>query len=149
MRRLRPRAMSSGGSDLGAASLAPLVDILTLTLLFLLRAWSADPTVRLGEDFQLVRSAGEEEVPRRLTVDLSPRGIHVGDIRVGGTRYYESSEEILVRELYDAMLARGGEPVALRVDARVSWAIMRKVLFTLQEAGVSDVHLVAESRSGL
>lgn len=149
MRRLRPGTLSSTGSDLGAASLAPLVDILTLTLLFLLRAWSADPPVRLGEDFQLVRSAGEEESPRMLAVDLSPRGIHVGDVRIGGARYYQDSEEILVRELYDVMLARGGEPVALRVDARVSWVIVRKVLFTLQEAGVSDVHLVAESKAGL
>ncbi len=149
MRRLRPLAAPRSGGDLGTASLAPLVDILTLTLLFLLKAWSADPPVRVGTGFQLVRSSSEEEVPRRLAVDLTPRGIRVDGSRVGGTRYYETSDEVLGRAVYDALLVRGGEPVSLRVDARVPWVVVRKVIFTLREAGVSDVDLVAESRTGL
>lgn len=128
----------------------PFVDVLTLVLLFLLRSWSADPPLDVGEaGFRLPRSASDEPVSPRLSVDVGPSGIHVGGRRVVGTRFYETSDETLVREVYDAVLARGGEPVALRVDAGVPWVVVRKVLFTLREAGVSQVSLVAESRSGL
>jgi biopolymer transport protein ExbD len=150
LRRLRSRREDPASRELAAPALTPLVDMMTLVLLFLLRAWSADPPVGLVESgFDLPISAVESPVDRRLTVDVGSSGIHVDGRRVVGTRFYEVSEETLVREVYDVMLRRSGEPVALRVDADVPWIVVRKVLFTLHEAGVSDVSLVAASRAGL
>ena len=64
MRRgLRPlRAVSSGTNPLYAA-LAPMVDVLTILLVFLLRTWSTDPPVRPDDpSFQLPLSV-EEATP--------------------------------------------------------------------------------------
>ena len=41
------------------------------------------------------------------------------------------------------------ERILLRMDEVVPYRLVRKVLFTLQQAGFEDVTLVAESRSSL
>ncbi len=150
LRRLRSRVEDDAQRELAAPALTPLVDMMTLVLLFLLRAWSADPPLGLVEEgFDLPVSGVEATVEPRLSVDVGSSGIHVDGRRVVGTRFYEVSEEVLVREVYDVVLRRSGEPVALRVDADVPWIVVRKVLFTLHEGGVEDVSLVAASRAGL
>lgn len=149
MRRLRGRG-AEGPSDEGAAALTPMVDMLTLLLLFLLKAFSQDPPVRVDEDgFDLPITASDDAARAGLTVDVGPAGIWVDGVRVVGTAFYERSEVAHVEEVYARVLSRKGEPVALRVDADVSWRVVRKVLFTLEEAGARDIQLIAESRSGL
>jgi biopolymer transport protein ExbD len=148
MRRLRRREIE--GEALGVSALTPMVDMLTLTLLFLLKSWSEDPPVVVDESgFALPFSAGEGEAPIRLPIDVGEHTIFVNGRRVVGTAFYVTNQDMHVPEVYDAILARGAGPVSLRVDADVSWTVVRKVLFTLQEAGVQDVSLIAESRAGL
>jgi biopolymer transport protein ExbD len=86
---------------------------------------------------------------RRLVVDVGVQGLYVDGERVVGTVFYERSELSHIEEVYSRVLRRKGEPIALRVDADVSWRVVRKVLFTLEEAGARDISFVAESRSGL
>lgn len=148
MRRLR--RPEPEGEALGASALTPMVDMLTLTLLFLLKSWSEDPPVVVDEaGFALPFSAGEGEAPIRLAVDVGEHTIFVNGNRVVGSAFYATNAEMHLPEVYDAILARGAGPVALRVDADVPWTVVRKLLFTLQEAGVEDVSLIAESRAGL
>lgn len=138
------------GGGFGNATLTPLVDALTLILLFLLRSWSMDPPVVVpGESFTLPRSVGEDAASPRLTVDVGATSIRLAGRRVTGTAYYTTADDTLVRELYDAALQHAGQPVALRVDAGVPWGVVRKVMFTLREAGLHDVELIAESRTSL
>jgi biopolymer transport protein ExbD len=148
MRRLRRQEPES--EALGVSALTPMVDMLTLTLLFLLKSWSEDPPVVVDEAaFGLALSAAEGEAPVRLPIDIGEQSIFVNGVRVVGTAFYARSAETHVGEVYDAVLARGVHSANLRVDADVSWTVVRSVLFTLQEAGVEDVSLIAESRAGL
>ena len=147
-RRLVSTAPPSSGVD--AAALAPLVDVVTLLLLFLLRAWSTDPPIRPDDpSFSLASSASEAPAPRITPVDVGEDGIWVADVRVTGTRFYAESDELMVREVYEAVQERGTKAVALRLDADVPYKVVRKLLFTLQQAGVKDVSIVAASRAGL
>lgn len=150
MRRLRRRPAGEGEGDAGSASLTPMVDMLTLMLLFLLKAFSQDAPVRVDEaDFDLPTSVSDDPVRAGLVVDVGSQAIHVDGERVVGTVFYERSDVAHVEEVYTRVLRRKGEPISLRVDADVSWRVVRKVLFTLEEAGARDISLVAESRSGL
>ena len=147
LRRLRPPA---GSAEVSFATLPPLVDVLTLLLLFLLQAWSSDTPVRVDElGFTLPRSAEQAAAAKRVAIDVGRTGIWYDGVRVGGTEYYLVTDEVLVREVYEVALRRSGEPVVLRVDGRVPYRIVRKLLFTLEEAGVDEVAMTAESRGGL
>ena len=127
-----------------------MVDMLTLLLLFLLKAFSQDTPVRVDEpDFDLPTTASDDPARQGLVVDVGAQGLYVDGERVVGTVFYERSELSHIEEVYSRVLRRKGEPIALRVDADVSWRVVRKVLFTLEEAGARDISLVAESRSGL
>ena len=148
MRRRLFRAPPAQG-ELSSAALAPLVDLLTLLLVFLLRGFSTDPPLDLHEAFELARSASEVEAARQLAIDVTPNGLYVDGRRVGATAYFESGQDPLIREVYDALLIGGSSQVDLRVDASIPYAVVRKLLHTVREAGVERVALVAESRAGL
>ncbi len=139
-RRLRPPRQD-------AATLAPLVDMLTLVLVALLLAFSTDPPLPVA--LTLPRSTATAEVARAVAVDVTASGVHLQGHRVAGTAWYLEHDEDLVEELYGALNRLPSGRVLLRLDASVPYRIVRKVLFTLQQAGFEDVTLVAESRRSL
>ena len=147
-RRLFPVASPVAGG-LSAVALAPLVDLLTLLLVFLLRAFSTDPPLDMHEAFELARSASENEAPRQLAIDATPTSLYVSGRRVGATAYFETGDDPLIREVYDVLLADGSAGVDLRIDAEVPYVVVRKLLHTVREAGVQRVSLVAASKAGL
>ncbi len=129
------------------ATLAPLVDVLSLVLVVLLLAFSTDPPLPVA--LQLPRSTVSQEVPRALAIDLTISGVHLQGHRIAGSAWYLEHDETLVEELYAALQRIPPERVLLRMDAAVPYRLVRKVLFTLQQAGFDQVTLVAESRSSL
>jgi biopolymer transport protein ExbD len=130
-----------------AATLAPLVDVLTLVLVALLLAFSTDPPLPVS--LTLPRSTATAEVARALAVDLTVGGVHLQGHRIAGTAWYLDHDDDLVEELYSALQRLPPERILLRMDEAVPYRLVRKVLFTLQQAGFEDVTLVAESRSSL
>ena len=133
--------------DNGAATLAPLVDVLTLVLVALLLASSTDPPLPVA--LTLPRSTSTVEVPRAVAVDLTPSAIHLQGHRIAGAAWYLEHDDDRVDELYGALQRLPPGQVLLRMDASVPYRLLRKVLFTLQQAGFDDVMLVAESRASL
>ena len=150
MRRLFRGRAAAGGGMLSAAALAPLVDMLTILLVVILRTWSVEAPPQLPEDgFALPVSRSEEPVQRGVIVDVAANGLYVDGWRAGSTRFYAKSEQVLVREVYEALQARGGSRVEIRADREAPWSVVGKVLFTAQQAGFEDVQLVAVSRASL
>ena len=146
-RRLRspPKATQAG-----AAALTPLVDAMTILLVFLLKSYSVDPPVRPDDtDFQLASTASEQPVGPATDIDVTSDGIYVDGLRTASSEYYSQKEEALIRELYDAMQGRTVKTVNVRADGKTPYRLLGKVMFTLQQAGVEGVSLVAQSRSGL
>ncbi|MCP4810669.1 MAG: hypothetical protein GY913_18360 [Proteobacteria bacterium] len=135
--------------SMSAAALAPMVDMLTILLVFLLKSWSTDPPVRADDTtFALPTSTSETPVQTATTIDVTDDGIYLDDIRVAGTRFYVEQDDTLVREVH-GVLSVAPSPVQIRMDEEAPYILLRKLLFTVQQAGVEDVTVVAVSRSSL
>lgn len=132
------------------ASTISMVDVLTVLLLFLLRAYSTDPpTTSKDPQFELPTSAGLEPVDPSRSIEITRDGIYMDGNRTTGTQWYLDHDEDLVREIYTALLQTPQERLLVRADGRTPYRLVRKILFTAQQAGFSDITLVAASRSSL
>lgn len=135
--------------DMSAAALAPMVDMLTILLVFLLKSWSTDAPVRADDEtFALPTSTSETPVKTATGIDVTDDGIYLDSVRVAGTRYYVEQDDTLVQEVHAVLSAAPG-PVQIRMDEEAPYVLLRKLLFTVQQAGVEDVTVVAVSRSSL
>ena len=149
MRRLcRPTPTTQ--VHLGQSVYAPMVDMLTILLFFILKSFSMDTPVRPDDpDFQLPASSGTEAVARSTAIDVTEDAVYLEGERMASSRYYAQHDEALIQELYNRLAGRPPVHANIRADGRVPWVVLRKVLFTAQEAGVRELDLVATSRAGL
>jgi biopolymer transport protein ExbD len=132
------------------ASTISMVDVLTVLLLFLLRAYSTDPpTTSKDPQFALPMSAAISPVDPAHSIEITGDGIYINGGRRTGTQWYLDHDEDLVREIYTVLLKTPPQRLILRADKRTPYRLVRKVLFTAQQAGFSDITLVAASRSSL
>jgi biopolymer transport protein ExbD len=150
-RRMFSRSGSSSASaKLSTASLAPMVDMLTILVVAVLRTWSTDPPVEIPEaNFSLPLSAQETPLNRGVTVDVGVEGLYVEGWRAGAAAYWIESDDVLIREVYEALQTVGGNRVTIRAHQDAPWELVGKVLFTAQQAGFENVELVAVSRASL
>ena len=150
MKRWRPASRAAAAGGVSAAALAPMVDLLTILLVFLLKSYSTDPPVRPDDaSFQLPTSSAEAEVRGPVRLDITGEAIFLEDERVAGVRYYLSSKDERIPELADALGEMGGGRVLLRAHEEVPYSVVRKALATARDAGVEQVQIVALSRSSL
>ncbi|MFT5685063.1 MAG: biopolymer transport protein ExbD [Myxococcota bacterium] len=144
------RSSGSSSAQLSTASLAPMVDMLTILVVAVLRTWSTDSPVEIPEaNFSLPLSAQEAPVNRGVTVDVGVEGLYVEGWRAGASEYWMESDDVLIREVYEALQTVGGNRVTIRAHRDAPWALVGKVLFTAQQAGFENVELVAVSRASL
>jgi biopolymer transport protein ExbD len=149
-RRLMRGAAVAGGAALGAAALAPLVDLLTLLLIALLRSHSQDPPVLLPEAALALPRTRAEAATRAgvVTVDIGPDGLWLDGFRLGPASALHRGAGRLDL-LYAPLLQRSKGPLVLRADAAVPWSSLERALLTAREAGFVDVELVAERAGSL
>ena len=135
------------GLDVGA--LAPMVDMMTLLLVFLLRSYATEPAPAPPDGpFELAGTVSED--PRRGGVELlvSPEAIWVNGDRVAAIAYLE--EGVLIRPMYDRLLQiRGKSRAEVHADRRVPWSVLKRVLYTTRAAGIAELELVAANRASL
>jgi biopolymer transport protein ExbD len=150
---MRRRLFSRSGpqrTGLDTGALAPLVDLLTLLLVAVLRTWSADPPPDLAEDgFELPVTREESPVPRVVTIDIGQGGLYVDGWRAGNAAYWTEAEALLITDLYGPLQQAGSGSAVVRAHAEAPWSLVGKVLLTAQQAGYTDISLVAESRASL
>ncbi len=131
-------------------AMAPMVDVLTILLVFLLKSFSMDPPVRPNDNtFTLARSTSSAQVQAATDVDITPAGIYVNGWRVASTSYYSTHDDALIQELYERLQQAGGGDVNLRVDASIPYGLVRKAIFSLRTAGVERLSMVAQARESL
>lgn len=146
MRRRRPPPPPSPA--LGTPALGALVDLLTLLLVVLLRTWSTEPPLDLPEPAVLPVSRSEAPSGPGVRVDIGPRGLYVEGRRAGSSRA-PAADGPGIEELTAALQARGGTRVLLRADAATPWPLLQKVMRSAQQAGYTEVELVAVSAASL
>jgi biopolymer transport protein ExbD len=148
-RLFRPRAAGPlPGLDVGA--LAPLVDMMTLLLVFLLRSYSTEAAPRPpdGGHFELAGTVSED--PRKAAVEIlvSREAIYVEGRRVIAVAYLPDT--LLVHEIYDPLLAAHGKRrVEVHADKDIPWGVLKRVLHTARAAGFEELSLVAANTSSL
>ena len=127
-----------------------MVDLLMVLLLFLIMAYSTDPPLLATEaSFQLPVSHATGPVQPAARLEIAQGGIYFNGHRATGTQWYLDNEDSLIREVYDMLLQSGSTTLQLVVDAGAPYALVRKAIFTAQQAGVSELSLIAASRSSL
>lgn len=147
-RLFRPgEAPTASGLDVGA--LAPMVDMMTLLLVFLLRSYSTEPAPAPPTGpFALAGTTSEDPRTNATEILVSPEAIWVDGRRVIGTPYLP--EELLVRELYDPLLTvRDKKRVEVYADQGVPYAVLKRVFYTARTAGFDELVLVGANRASL
>jgi len=135
---------------LQASALTPMVDMLTLLLLFLLQAYSTDPpTNSRSESFALPSTSSTSPLLQGTTMVITESGIYINDLRITGTNQWVGGEDSLIRPIYDTLHTLERGYLQIRSDASIPYSLIRKVLFTSESAGWLDLALVAEQRSSL
>lgn len=149
MRRLFKRADAEPLPGLDVGALAPLVDMMTLMLVFLLRSYSTEAAPAPPEGhFELAGTVSEETRKPAVEILISQEAIYVDGRRVVAVAYLP--EALLVRELYDPLLLmRGKARVEVHADRTIPWSVLKRVLHTARTAGFEDLSLVAASTSSL
>lgn len=135
------------GLDVGA--LAPLVDMMTLMLVFLLRSYSTEAAPAPPDGpFQLAGTVSEE--PRKTAVEIlvSPEAVYIEGRRAIAVAYLP--EDLLVREVYEPLLAaRGKTRVEVHADRTIPWGVLKRILHTARQAGFEEISLVGANTSSL
>lgn len=136
----RREASASVGLDVGA--LAPMVDMMTLLLVFLLRTYSTELAPAPPEGpFELAATRSEEARKGGVEILVTTEAIYVDGIRIAAWEY--AGEVGTVRPLYDRLLAaRGKTRAEIHADGAVPWSRLERVLSTAKAAGVEHIGLV-------
>lgn len=137
----------SPGLDVGA--LAPMVDMMTLLLVFLLRSYSTEAAPAPPEGpFELAGTVSEAAREPAVEILVSEEAVYIEGRRVVAVRYLPDT--LLVREIYDPLLAlRGKRRVEVHADRHVAWGALKRVLHTAKAAGYEEISLVAANKASL
>jgi biopolymer transport protein ExbD len=141
------RAKQTGFS---VATLAPMVDIFTILVIAVLKSSSPESPMSVPEpNFEPALSIQERGHLKAIQIDLGTEGIYLEGYRITSRKYWEESEELLIKELYTLLEQQGKKQVQIRSDHRIPWKLTRKVLLTAQQAGYENIELLALSNSSL
>jgi biopolymer transport protein ExbD len=151
-------APARDGLDVGA--LAPMVDMMTLLLVFLLRTWSTEsaPTPPSGA-FELAGTTSADSRQPATEIIVSKDGVWIDAHRVTATRALApastpapaaATPEGLIREIYDPLLqARVKDRVEIHADALVNYGVLKRIIATCEAAGFKEIALVGVSAEGM
>ena len=149
MKRLFRRTPSVT-QGLAAASLAPMVDLFTILVVAVLRASSPEAPIEVPEpDFDIPLSIQEHPTMKGVVIDIGKDWIYVDGWRMTSSQYWLNSEDIVIREVYAALQMRAEKQLKIRADSEAHWELVGKMLLTAQQAGYTDIELVALSNSSL
>jgi biopolymer transport protein ExbD len=149
MRRLFRRRGPEPLPGLDVGALAPLVDMMTLMLVFLLRSYSTESAPAPPEGhFELPGTVSEDARKQAVEILISQEAVYLEGRRIVALEYL--SEDLLIRELYDVLLlVRGKQRVEVHADRTIQWSVLKRVLHTARTAGFEELSLVAANTSSL
>ena len=145
MRRLFSRSFDSEG-DLSSASFAPMVDLFTILVVAILRASNPQPNLSFAEDnFQLPISSQERAPQQATIIDIGQQAIYVNGQRITSTKYWLKHNEMLISDLYESLQLIADKNAQVRAHSNTPWSLVDKTLLTVQQAGYSNIELIALS----
>lgn len=148
-RRLFRRKAEPAGVGLDVGALAPMVDMMTLLLVFLLRTYSTDLAPAPPEGpFELAGTHSEDARKGGIEILVSGEAIFVNGQRIAAWAY--AGDEGSIEPLYELLLqSRPKTRAEVHADASVPWKRLSRVLATAQAAGVEQIALVGAHTGGM
>lgn len=128
------------GLDVGA--LAPMVDMMTLLLVFLLRSYSTESAPHPPEGpFALAGTLSEQGRKGGVEILISSSSIYIDGVRVGDT--VMPSGDLMLPAVYERLLVcREKVRLEIHADQDVSYGVIKRVLYTARSAGFLELSLV-------
>ena len=148
MRRLFDTNVEQQGFS--EAALAPMVDLFTLLVIAVLRASSPEPAIEMSDPtLNLPISTSEMARDSGAVIEVGKQGVYLNGQRTTSTQYWLNQDELLIRELYQSLLHLSQSKAELRIHGKLPWKIVDQCLTTAQQAGYSDISIIALSSSSL
>jgi biopolymer transport protein ExbD len=125
-----------------------LLDIMTILLVFLLKSFSAEGSlITPSADLKLPISSAHNTPELTTTVKITTDVILFNDTIVASNAQVEKSEDLLVKPLYERLLAEPKPPTAsgdsprsmmIQSDKEIEFSIIKRVMYTCSKAGYSN-----------
>jgi biopolymer transport protein ExbD len=140
-------SMNVGGAKGGPVAdinVTPMADIMIVLLIIFM---VITPMLQKGVDVRLPvanRTKERKDEPKTITVAIKKDGLTY----LGGTPLQDRSTLIPEVKTRLEELAEGSKIVYLKADQELEYTEVMKVMDLLREAGVEEIALIAEARSG-
>jgi len=142
----RPRPRPGG---LARPQLTSLVDMMVILLVFLLKSFSVEgQLVTPAPDLQLPESSAETPAQAMASLEITTGGLLLDGRPVAALPGAAHGDSLLVTPLAGELAALAGRPLAIKCDRRVDFAVLKRVLFTCDQAGCRDLSLLVLREEG-
>ena len=135
---------------LSAAAFAPMIDLFTILVVAVLRGATVEPPLELpSQQLQPPLSSSEAESSNGMVIDVAQDGIYVDGRRTTGTQFWLNNDAQIITAVYQRLQQNPGSAVRIRCDEQIPWALISKLLLTAEQAGSSEIELIALSNKGI
>jgi len=140
----RPKKATNGHTR---PQLTSLVDMMVILLVFLLKSFSVEgQLVSASPDLELPRSTAETVAEPELSIEVTTTGINLDGARVAGFPATATMDSLVIAPLYDALMdlavVTETQPITIQCDRRIDFAVLKRVLFTCNQAEYDDLSLL-------
>ena len=130
--------------------LTSLVDMMVILLVFLLKSFSVEgQLVTPSSDLRLPESSARTPVAATLSLEVTTTGINLDGRRVASLPSTATGDSLAIAPLQAALVGLGGHgagtdlpPLAIQCDRRLDFAVLKRVLYTCNQAGCADLSLL-------
>lgn len=143
----RPKAATRSGSP----QMTSLVDMMVILLVFLLKSFSVEgQLVTPAKDLMLPESSSTVTAEPALSVEVTTSGVQLAGQLLVSLDDLATDDELVIDRLanelalvtVDADPTGDPRPVSVQCDRRVDFRILKKVLYTCNQAGLTDLSLL-------
>lgn len=151
-RNARPSQRMEKEKDHFQPQMTPLIDILTLLLVFLIQSFSAEGNlITPSADLQLPQTSSKTAPVPALTVELTQNGVFSDGVALASRADVENTTELQIAPLYAWLKIKRTQmidtaqdhPVIIQCDRDLEFSIVKRVMFTLSKAGYTDFSVLA------
>jgi biopolymer transport protein ExbD len=155
--RRKPERRPMPGENIGHLNLTPMMDIMTMLLVFLVMSFATEPTnINVSLDMRPPETTSKTPMDAATKVTISKKEIIVEDKVVATVPGLDTTTQVTIAPVREALLARvdhlkaiesrGGKPFDGRLlviaDAKTPYSLVTAVLATAGESQFSEYKLV-------
>ena len=128
-------------------NLISLMDMFTILVIFLLfQASNEGEALPISKNVILPLSTASQPPDRALTITVTSEEISLDGAFIVGSRAVLEKEAPLIEPLHERLLSIGGRRATILGDRKIPFALLKKVMRTVAEAGIDQLSLAVLSK---